>query len=538
MKSTTTQRAFSLAIDALDSELDSSITKINDTHQALKKQHQNLTDRQDAIAHKHGGADIRLSDIIRLNVQGTELFARRDTLAVVKGSRLEALFSGRWENQLLRDKKGRVFMDVNADVFKKILEYLYMVKISNDVPPLPSIDESMKDMFNLYIKFFKLQSSDDNPSNAPDEEVMQNERDTSPIQKQRNLMSGMKRKLDIMEEKLIKEESFVACFRKAKENGIIDNDDAQEVSREEQDRNDEHNYVPNDAEIIDLYLNGEIMAYKRTTLCMDETSKLAKDLGSKEWLKEHTVRTEDGQDCILIEQPSMIFKKLADVLHMATFTDDLSSVPLPSLVDEVDNYYFSRLVEHYFQDNSDIATALRPFFLTSNIISYANDKQQMKEWLAGAGKTEQPKLLYRASRDGWAATDFHRLCDGKGATIVVVKSSAGYIFGGYTDVAWGTNDWYQSSSVSFLYSLKDHAGIGPVKMPIRSDRKGEAVYHTLGHGPAFGGSDFHISSNANKNSPSQNYIGNTYELPANCANGNFLTGSSQFTVSEYEVFLV
>jgi hypothetical protein len=296
-------------LDALEKELDSSINKLKDEHQALKEHHQDLIDRQDAIAHKHGGENSKSSDIIRLNVRGTEMFARRDTLAIVKGSRLEALFSGRWENQLLRDKKGRVFMDVNVDVFKKILEYLYMVKISNDVPPLPSVDESMKDMFNLYIKFFKLQSSDEKPLNAADEQVMQNERDTSPIQKQRNLMSEMKRKLDIMEEKLIKEESFVACFRKAKMNDIIDNHDAQEVSREEQDQTDEQNCVSNDAEIIDLYLNGEIMAYKRTTLCFDETSKLAKDLGSEEWLKEHTVRTEDGQDCILIEQPSMIFKK-------------------------------------------------------------------------------------------------------------------------------------------------------------------------------------------------------------------------------------
>ena len=157
MKSTTTQRAFSLAIDALDSELDSSITKINDKHQALKKQHQHLIDRQEALAHKHGGADIQLSDIIRLNVRGTEFFARRDTLTVVKSSRLEALFSGRWENQLLRDDQGRVFMDVDPKSFKKILEYLYMVKISEDgdAPPIMSkVDESMKDMFDSYLDFF------------------------------------------------------------------------------------------------------------------------------------------------------------------------------------------------------------------------------------------------------------------------------------------------------------------------------------------------------------------------------------------------
>ena len=32
------------------------------------------------------------------------------------------------------------------------------------------------------------------------------------------------------------------------------------------------------------------------------------------------------------------------------------------------------------------------------------------------------------------------MCDGKGATVTVVKSSDGYIFEGYTDVAWGYGD--------------------------------------------------------------------------------------------------
>jgi hypothetical protein len=225
---------------------------------------------------------------------------------------------------------------------------------------------------------------------------------------------------------------------------------------------------------------------------------------------------------------------------MATLTDNLSSVPLPSLVDEVDNYYCSRLVEHYFQDNSEIATVFRPFFLTSNIISDADDKQQMKEWLASAGKTKQPKLLYRASRDGWAAADFHRLCDGKGATITVVKSSAGYIFGGYTDVAWGGDAGYKSSSVSYLYSLKDDAGIGPVKMSIMRDLTAYAVYHDETNGPMFGqGNDLHIATNENKVFGSMSYIGgNTYELPANCSDESFLTGADDFTVKEYEVFLV
>ena len=158
MKSDTAKHAFSLAIDALDSELDSSINKINDKHRELKKQHQHLIDRQEDLACKHGGKFTKHSDIIRLNVRSTEIFARRDTLTVVKSSRLEALLSGRWENQLLRDDQGRVFMDVDPKSFKKILEYLYMVKIleDGDSPPMSDVDESTKDMFDSYLDFFKL----------------------------------------------------------------------------------------------------------------------------------------------------------------------------------------------------------------------------------------------------------------------------------------------------------------------------------------------------------------------------------------------
>ena len=46
------------------------------------------------------------------------------------------------------------------------------------------------------------------------------------------------------------------------------------------------------------------------------------------------------------------------------------------------------------------------------------------------------KLLYRGSKDGWAAADFHRLCDNKGPTVTLVKSSAGRISGGFTTLSW------------------------------------------------------------------------------------------------------
>ena len=58
--------------------------------------------------------------------------------------------------------------------------------------------------------------------------------------------------------------------------------------------------------------------------------------------------------------------------------------------------------------------------IESTIISSMVENEKITEWLASAGKTSEPKLLYRASRDGWGASDLHRMCDGKGATVTVI----------------------------------------------------------------------------------------------------------------------
>ena len=57
----------------------------------------------------------------------------------------------------------------------------------------------------------------------------------------------------------------------------------------------------------------------------------------------------------------------------------------------------------------------------------------LKEWL---GNEYKWKLIYRASEHGYTAESFHEYCDDKGPTLVVIKSSGGWIFGGYTTQSW------------------------------------------------------------------------------------------------------
>eukprot|EP01048_Picozoa_sp_COSAG05_P019622 COSAG05_NODE_3122_length_2308_cov_1.486646_1_plen_138_part_10 len=78
------------------------------------------------------------------------------------------------------------------------------------------------------------------------------------------------------------------------------------------------------------------------------------------------------------------------------------------------------------------------------------------------------ELLYRASEDGWEATKFHECCDNKGATVVLVKTSRGHIFGGYADASWrgfGERNISPSPGGAFLFTLRNATGMPPTKMP-------------------------------------------------------------------------
>ena len=46
-------------------------------------------------------------------------------------------------------------------------------------------------------------------------------------------------------------------------------------------------------------------------------------------------------------------------------------------------------------------------------------------------------LLYRASRDGFGAQEFHSKCDNISKTLAIIKAKdSGNVFGGYTEATW------------------------------------------------------------------------------------------------------
>ena len=103
--------------------------------------------------------------------------------------------------------------------------------------------------------------------------------------------------------------------------------------------------------------------------------------------------------------------------------------------------------------------------------------------------TDQKKvtlnLLYKATVDSDKAEAFHKKCDKAERSIVLVKSSNGKRFGGYTSCDWTGNNIDKKDDNAFVFSLD--------KMKIYEVIKGEdaiGCYHK--YGPVFLGCQIRI----------------------------------------------
>lgn len=93
-------------------------------------------------------------DIVSINVGGKIMSTKRQTLLLVPGSMLEAIFSGRWERSLQRDSEGRVFIDYTPAVFQLLLSHLRVTRDKlPDKAPVPKIPEELKAEFGSMLEF-------------------------------------------------------------------------------------------------------------------------------------------------------------------------------------------------------------------------------------------------------------------------------------------------------------------------------------------------------------------------------------------------
>ena len=103
------------------------------------------------------------------------------------------------------------------------------------------------------------------------------------------------------------------------------------------------------------------------------------------------------------------------------------------------------------------------------------------------------ELLYRGTRDGMTANDFHNKCDNKGKTICLFLNDKDNIFGGYSSIPWTNNGGHKEAENCFLFTLTNIYNTEPTAFQYI---KGTAVYHGAEYGPIFGGgNDLYFGNN-------------------------------------------
>ena len=164
------------------------------------------------------------------------------------------------------------------------------------------------------------------------------------------------------------------------------------------------------------------------------------------------------------------------------------------------------------------------YFKDSSIVKL-EDEDTIMTWFEK--KPSQFNKLLDSKIDGDSTNAFESKCAKKCPTMVFVKTTNGYRFGGFTTVLW-TNGSYGKDNKAFLFSLDR-------KEKYNITDENNANYLNSGSIFQFGGGALRLYNNCTSNK--SNYVGDhSYTtVPANYAiNG----GEHYFTVSSYEVYQI
>jgi hypothetical protein len=152
---------------------------------------------------------------------------------------------------------------------------------------------------------------------------------------------------------------------------------------------------------------------------------------------------------------------------------------------------------------------------------------------------KQWKLVYRGSRDGFGLSNFHSKCDGESNTVTIIQTMKGFIFGGFSSLAWDSSGGWKIDNArkSFVFSVRNPHNIADKKFSLTNPTK--MIYCGSSYGPTFGnGDDIYVADACNKKTNSETNLGTSNANDTGIVEMQFFTGEYNFTVKEIEVFQV
>jgi len=270
---------------------------------------------------------------------------------------------------------------------------------------------------------------------------------------------------------------------------------------------------------IALDVGGTKFTTSKSTLLSAKGSFFEAMLSSGHWKPE-----ADGS--FFIDRDPKFFPIILNFLRMGKVLPNIDPNSIDELEAELDFYQIK------FPDLKQS----NPTLLLSE-----HYKQLIVQWI---GNPSNLNLLYSATGDGgFSAKEFHDKCDNKGPTVVVVKSTEGYVFGGYAAHSWDSSgkyigrSSYINSQSSFLFTLTNQHKVPPTKYSVTHEGAANAMRCLANCGPIFGGGyDLFIGDSLNGHNSSYSEFPFSYGEVKDV--GFYFAGTRDFQISQVDVYSV
>ncbi|KAJ5077161.1 hypothetical protein M0811_00481 [Anaeramoeba ignava] len=232
-------------------------------------------------------------------------------------------------------------------------------------------------------------------------------------------------------------------------------------------------------------------------------------------------------------------KELEDTLKEDLIPNEITQklIEFQKLQNGKDERKLNQFIE---KENSLIFTPKIKF--KSKILQHNEHLQKLKEWINDNEFFYKMKLGYSARRDGFLCKDWHKKVDDQGKTLILIKTTENYIFGGFTEVGYVSgNPRFLFDPDAFIFTLRNPRKDPPQKLPVTPGFEDKAIYYHYDYGIYFG-NDIRMTSY----SLSSGYfnLGSIYALPEGIEYQSveaftYLTGSfDEWIVEEIECFFI
>ena len=176
--------------------------------------------------------------------------------------------------------------------------------------------------------------------------------------------------------------------------------------------------------------------------------------------------------------------------------------------------------------------------LTDKIIKTEEEIAELFSFISN-GRERQFRLLYSPTFEANKKEDFHKNCDNKGSTIILVETTNGRRFGAFASLSWKSNDQWVNDPFACIFSFDNHK---KYKLLIPE----YAYYGGSGYGPHFGGGDqlgFYNNGQDGKDVNSMGFLDTIHNLNFKSKTYDIqsideITLSNNYIINKMEVYQV